>query len=202
MMNTQSSKPFAEVIQSAIHTFIAQTWQWNEFPAFGSLVCAQVQSRTIFALVHDIKTGSIDSGRSPFTYQKMPEDLEREQPQIFALLQTAFTCQVVGYNEQKKAFYLLAPEPLPIHTFIAGASREACEQFFSSFAYLHILFASTGQVQNLDELLLAVMQRHQPIFHNRTMLFEFMKVFSLLTGNDYRRIKLFLQRVEAFMPEI
>src|SRR5690349_14278413 len=98
-------KPFAEVIESSLHGFLAQTWQWDNFPAFGSLVTVTSNKRTHLAIVHQIKTGSMDPIRYPFPYQKTEEELLAEQPQIFEFLKTAFSCLTIGYQEKGKLYY-------------------------------------------------------------------------------------------------
>jgi hypothetical protein len=74
---------------------------------------------------------------------------------------------------------------------------ELTKQFFSSPRYLDILFGLSSQIFNLDELLLATL-KHQAALKllSEKRISDFIQSFSLLTGNDYRRLKLFLQRVE------
>lgn len=199
-MNTQTNKPFAEIIESSLHSFKAQTWQWNQFPTFGALMAIQSKKRTILGIVHHIQTGSIDPSRSPFPYQKTQEELMAEQPQIFEFLQTSFTCQTLGYSQNGQIYYLLAPEPPAIHAFVAPAQNELSRQFFASTAYLHLLFGFASQIGNLDELLLALLQQHKILkITSKTAISGFIDTFSLLTGNDYRRLKLFLQRAEQIL---
>jgi hypothetical protein len=191
----KNSKHFSEVIQSSLTNFIAQSWVWDVYPTFGSLVTIESNKRTIFGLVHHIQTGSMDPTRYPFPYQKTEAELLAEQPQIFEFLKTSFTCQVLGYQEKGKIYYLLAPEPPNIHAFVGHASKEQQQLFFAHDAYLHLLFGA--QLQNLDELLLALLKQQQELnILGENKLDHFIESFSLLTGNDYRRLKLFLQRVE------
>lgn len=192
----KNARAFAEVIESSLHTWKAQSWQWDQFPRFGALVTIQTPERTLFGIVHAIETGSLDPVRAPYPFQKTEEELMLEQPQIFAFLQTTFTCLTAGYAEQNMLLYQWAPEPPKIHAFVAEATPEQYERFFSDEQYIHILFGLAHQVLNLDELLLAVLKNlsdHRLLSHER--LQSFIANFSLLTGNDYRRLKLFLQRV-------
>ena len=192
---------FAEVIQSSLHSWVAQSWQWNQFPSFGSLVAIETNNRTLFGVVHQINTGSMDPSRYPFAYQKTYEELMAEQPQIFEFLKTTFACITVGYQEKGKIYYLSAPEPAPIHAFVSPMTPETCRQFFASERYLHLVFAAVGQLYSLDELLLALLKHQANLgtFTNPDRLTSFIEQFCLLTGNDYRRLKLFLQRAEAFI---
>lgn len=191
------TKPFAEIIESSLHGWIAQSWQWDHFPPFGSLVSVTQRKKTFIGLVHQVKTGSIDPTRSPFAYQKTEEELLKEQPQIFAFLKTTFSSILLGYQEEEKITYALASEPAKIHSFVQLASPEISKQFFNNPDYLHLLFGFAHHVDNLDELLLALLNSMAKLsILTYPKLEHFMNTYSLLTGNDYRRIKLFLHRAQ------
>ena len=202
---------FAEVIESSLDSFTAQCWQWDYFPHFGSLVQVESQTHTIFGCVVQVQTGSMDSTRSAFPYQKTEDELRTEQPQIFEFLKTTFVVQIIGYTEKAylvptpagptPAFtYLLAPTPTKIHTFVRECSIDVTKQFFSSSDFLHLLFSFQQKIPNLDELLLAILQRlNKQQALAQTFLDTFCQTFSLLTSNDYRRLKLFLKRIESIL---
>lgn len=192
-----NNKHFAEVIEGSLHQWIAQTWHWDTFPPFGSLISIKSEKRTLLGIVHQVHTGSLDSQRYPFAYQKTEEELKREQPQIFEFLKTTFTCLAIGYQEQGKNYYLVPPEPPKIHSFVGSITDEEIKLFFTHPHYLHLLFSFASQLTNLDELLLAIVRQ----LHHQQMLTEeklcaFTQTFSLLTGNDYRRLKILMQRIE------
>lgn len=194
----KNNKPFSEVIESSLTSWTAQSWQWDVFATYGSLVSVQAQARTVLGIVHQVQTGSMDPTRYPFPYKKTEEELMSEQPQIFEFLKTTFSVLVVGYVEKGKVFYTLAPEPVKIHAFVEYADKELAQQFFAREQYIHILF--NAQLPNLDELLLAVLRNQAVISKlSEDRINDFIHTFSLLTGNDYRRLKLFLQRVENIL---
>lgn len=195
-MATQSDY-FGEVIESSLTGWIAQSWSWDTFPAFGSFVAIESKKRTIFGIVHQVQTGSMDPIRYPFPYKKTEEELLKEQPQIFEFLKTTFSCIAIGYQEKKRITYHLAPEPPKIHAFVAYPPAEISKIFFASNKYLHLLFTHSTQIFNMDELLLALLNQYKHLtIITPEKINTFMHTYSLLTGNDYRRIKLFLQRVE------
>lgn len=197
---------FAEVIESCLDHYTAQCWQWNQFPSFGSLVYVQDATKIIFGIVSHIQTGSMDPTRTPFPYQKTEAELQAEQPQIFEFLKTTFTVQIVGYEEREegssdtKIYHVLPPTPCKIHAFIAQADQIIKTRFFTGSEFLHLLFAFSNNIPNLDELLLAIIKQlaHKKIF-DHTNIDNFCQTFTLFTGNDYRRLKLFLKRVEALL---
>lgn len=197
-MNKEVHKnAFAEIIESSLHSWTSQSWQWDHFPPFGSLVHVNQGNRTLIGLVHQVKTGSMDPARYPFAYQKTEEELLREQPQIFEFLKTTFFSIFLGYQEDKTIFYTLAPEPAKIHSFVQQAPLDLCQRFFSNHDYLHLLFGLAHHVDNIDELLLALLKNmNQRSLLTYAQLEQFMTSYSLLTGNDYRRIKLFIHRAQ------
>jgi len=193
-------KPFAEVIESSLTGWLAQSWQWDTFPSFGSLITVEDSKRTLFGIVHQIQTGSMDPTRYPFVYQKTEKELLKEQPQIFEFLKTTFSCLIVGYCEKGTIIYQLAPEPPKIHAFVSRVSQELQREFFSTNRYLHILFALSSQLFNIDELLLAILKHMADAkICNEEKIEQFVDTFRLLVGNDYRRLKLFLQRAENIL---
>ncbi len=192
------NKPFAEVIESNLQEFTAQCWKWDHFPPFGSLITIQADQTTLFGVVFQVKTGSIDPIRYPFAYQKTEKELLEEQPQIFEFLKTSFSCLIIGHQVQNRPLsYSLAPKPAKIHAFTALASIQQAKLFFSNRNYLHPLFALHSATFNLDELLIRLLQQQSELkMLNKAAIIDFTNTFNLLIGNDYRRLKLFLQRAE------
>jgi hypothetical protein len=192
------SKPFAEVVESSLHQFKAQSWEWDQFPAYGTLVSIDQRPYTLYGLVHETHTGSMDPTRYPFTYQKTEEELRKEQPQIFEFLKTTFSCILLGFSEKGKIHYSAAPYPAKIHAFVQSAESEKARTFFAHTQWLHRLFSLSNEMGNIDDLLLACLaQQKSPGQKSERSLSSFINAYALLTGNDYRRIKLFLQRVQS-----
>ena len=248
-MTSQNKHPFfAEVIESSLDHYTAQCWEWKQFPTFGSLVSIQDKELQVLGLVTGIQTGSMDPSRTPFAYQKTEEELEREQPQIFAFLKTTFTVQACGYipaslfhglqphpstssgramqlsapgelgdmdaadslllslskdaseggrRANKQIIFAVPPNPPKIHAFISEASTDIATQFFADAQFLEVLYGFSNAIQNLDELLLAVIRTVKAKnLLSPSFLEEVSHGFALLSGNDYRRLKVFLNRVE------
>lgn len=191
------AKPFAEIIESSLASWTAQTWQWDVTVPFGSLVTIEEPERTLFGIVHQAQTGSMDPSRYPFTYQKTHEQLRNEQPQIFEFLKTTISCISAGYYEDKSFLYLLPPQPPRIHAFVRPSTAHEYESFFQNDLFLHLLFSLASMVFNIDELLLCIIKNLTArSIISSVQLTQTMRTYSLLTGGDYRRLKLFLQRSE------
>lgn len=196
----KSQRPFAEVIASSLSTWQAQCWDPEDIPAYGSILTVHTQQRTIFGLVHNISMGSQDTHRTVFAYKKSEEELKRDHPHIFEFLQTTFSCLTLGYTEHERILYQLAPEPPKIHTFVTRTAPAQLSQFFAHEQYLHTLFSHAHQIFSLDDLLLALLkQLSDHTILTKDHLLRFIETFSLLTANDYRRLKLFLQRVQPIL---
>jgi hypothetical protein len=196
MKSTAKRHCFAEIVESSLTNWTAQSWKWDSFPEFGALVVVPEKKRNLFGIVHQINTGSLEPGRYPFTYQKTQEELQREQPQIFEFLKTTFSCITLGYQEHEKIFHSIAPEPPKIHSFVGPLSGQEYKQFFVSPTFMHLIFSSSN-IENIDEILIAVIThlKKQEIL-NAEKLSELIDTYTLLIGNDYRRLKLFLGRIQ------
>lgn len=197
-MSTQSTaKAFAEVIESKLTHVTAQCWQWDTMPTFGSLVAIPGNTFTLIGIVSSIETGSMDPMRYPFPYQKTEEELKREHPQIFDFLKTIFTVTLIGYQSDAGAcLYATPPVPSKIHSFVYPLETENFQAFFAKSDFLPLLFAAPETPHLVDELFLALMNElAQQGMLTPERFEEYYHTFSLLTGNDYRRLKLLMQRV-------
>jgi hypothetical protein len=202
-MEMQRSKHryFAEIVESSLTSWTAQSWQWDTFPEFGSLVTITTKKRTIFGIVYEIKTGSMEQGRYPFTYQKTEEELMAEQPQIFEFLKTTFSCLTLGFQEHDVVVHQLAPEPPKIHAFVGPILPTHYKPFFNNTGYLHLMFAAS-EVCMVDELLLALLsnlQKNNVLTEEK--LYNIIDAIALLSGNDYRRLKILMSRISCSLSK-
>ena len=143
---------FSEVVASSLNTFDALVWQRNHHATFGSLVTVTSGDYTLFGIVYQIKTGSMDPTRQPVAYQKTIAQLEKEQPQIFEFLTTTVSCVTVGYAHKGKIFYLLPPIPPQTHSFVSLVDDYDAKRFLADKRYLHVLFCAQQVIDSLDEL--------------------------------------------------
>ena len=202
-MTKITNKAFAEIVESSLHNWKAHSWQWDSFPAYGSLVTISQGNTIHIGLVYEVTTGSMDPTRYPFPFQKTEEELLVEQPQIFEFLRTTFSSITLGYYAKGSLYYTAPPHPAKMHAFIEPISHELRMQFFSKTFYIHRIFSLTSYITNIDDLLIAMLleqNTYKPI--SRKNFTQFMQTYSLLTGNEYRRIKLFLQRMPFISSSI
>jgi len=201
-MHNKKNEFFAEIIESSLTSFTARSWQWDSFPSLGSLIYTAQGDRIVYGLVHSIKTGSFDESRTPFAYKKTEAELKKELPHIFELLKTDFQALILGYKEAETINYVCTPEPPKIHSFIANTSAQMSIEFLQSTHYLYLIFSMQKELFNIDELLLSFVyyQQKNNVF-DANHINSFIDTFCLLSGNDYKRLKVFLHRLQALMPQ-
>lgn len=189
---------YAEVIESNLNSFTAQSWDYKISPNFASFVQAESNNKIIYGIITSIKTGTTDNMHYPFTYKKTQEELKIDNPEIFEFLRTIFTVQIIGYKENNNNLieFCTPPEPPLIHSFIENCPEKITHEILldKNNKFLNLLFLS--EIQNIDELLINILKNlksnnliSQKYMHN------FCNKYSLLTNNDYKRLKLFLNRI-------
>ena len=112
--------------------------------------------------------------------------------------------------------YNLPSTPPKIHSFVKNSDTEIIKFFFSKTNFLSLLFSA--QISNLDEILLTILKNLNFIKtslvktslvktrlvktnidandQDKFFLNKFCRDFALLSNNDYKRLKLFLKRVQ------
>lgn len=199
-MAHETEKPFAEIIESSLSEWTAQSWDWDNFPSFASIVTITKESKTLIGIVHKIETGSLDSTRFPMAYKKTEEELRAQMPHIFEFLKTNFSCIPLGYIENGVVQYTTLPKPPKIHAFISHATPLLYKQFFASSEYLHMIYSQASHVLNIDELIISLIKKQTELkIVSQQNLPEIIKTYSLITNNDYRKIRIFLQRIEHML---
>lgn len=197
-MNNKSNF-FAEIVESFLTHYKAQCWQPRALPGFGSLVVIEQDDLVVYALVNQSFTCADDAVFAVRAYQKTEEELKRDQPHVFALLNTFFNAIIIAYGDPKdpKAIlrYGAAPVPARLHAFVRSATDQEWALFAGTTNYLSVLF---GQQQlAIDELLVAfIAGLKQHVGLSQDQLVELLHAYTLWSGNDYRRMRFFAQRLE------
>lgn len=181
---------FAEIVESSLEKWVAQSWNWDKFPNFGSLIVVEQEGMDLYGIVAQIQTGSSDPSRMPYAYQKTEQELLQEQPQIFEFLRTIFICVPIAYNADR-IVYSLPVKPAKIHSFVRAMTQDE-KSALKITNCLPVIF-NNFNLQNIDELLLALINQ---IKLDKNAIHNFIENYSLLCGNDYRRLKIFVRRTE------
>jgi hypothetical protein len=185
---------FAEIVESSLQQWTAQSWSWDKFPNFGSLVVVEQSDLHLYGIVSQIQTGSSDPTRMPHVYKKTENELLQDQPQIFEFLRTVFTCIPISYKSMQvcdQIIYSLPIKPAKIHAFVRDMTYEEKKELHITNC-LPTIF-NNSNLYNIDELLLALINE---LRQDRDSIYNFLENYSLLCGNDYRRMKIFISRIE------
>lgn len=193
-MLDSSGEQIAEVVECGSIEITAQCYRLHDPPPLGSLVRVASGHRSVYAIVFQICTQSLDPNRVPTAYGKTEEELRREQPQIFELMRTQIRAFLVGYREELQAIrQVLPPQPPRIHSFVYHCSPEEVREFASSLDFLRILFAAARPP--VDELIIAAC-RWVILAHggNQDYAIRVGKELCQLLRSDYDRLKSVLRR--------
>lgn len=185
-----------EVVYGAVSQWTCQAWNWDKYPEFGTVICVEDETRPIFGVIYHIKTGSEDQGRQAFAYQKTQIELQQEQPQIFEFLKTDFSAVPLCYQDHNQLIYAMPVRPPKLHAFVRLATSFELAEILSHFSAMHVLFSQYHKIEYFEELLLALL-RYLERFDliSRNLLMQISEQLSLATTNDYRRLKMFMDRV-------
>lgn len=195
-MQTILNNYIGEVMHSTLSQWSTQAWQWNSYPDFGSVVCLESDNTQVFGVVYYIKTGSDDSVRQAFAYQKSELELQQEQPQIFEFLKTEFSAIPLGYKIGNSVVYAMPLRPPKIHAFVRLATPQELGTLLGNAGSMQALFSQYSKIEYFEELLLAFLrylESHKLV--TRALLMQVSEQLSLVTANDYRRLKMFMDRV-------
>jgi hypothetical protein len=136
-----------EVIAVTTTSFVAQSYQLNQAPAFGSLVIVPgPDGREHFGLCGGTETGGIEPGRHAMAWGSADGDdgdIYQRQPQLAHVLRTTFTCIQVGYRaEDGRVLQRVPPSPPRVHERVWVADTATVRGFFTSLSYLRFLLRS------------------------------------------------------------
>jgi hypothetical protein len=197
MVPTNNTNYFGEIIESSITHFVFQTWDWKVQSPFGSIIMVKNKDETVYGIVYQIKTGSQEGDRQVHAYQKPLEELEIEHPHIFSFLKTTVYALPLGYKKNNTIIGSLPTKPCLIHAFVGQASLDELKTLLTSnYSYLNHLFALQADLFSIDELLLSLLSFQEsidPLFKKNRE--TFLSAYSLLIGNDYNRLRFFIEKI-------
>lgn len=191
---------FAEIVESSATHFKAQCWQLGICPPSGSLVAVEMTGGVFFAMSSTIFTGCADGLARVYPYHQTPEQLQVQHPEIFEFLHTILTCLVVGDTGDECINYHSPGIPAPIHAFVREATNDECEAFFGSALWVPVLCGHFQHGAVPDELFIAILAnlRMKKLITQAT-LEGFLDAYMAIADGEYRRLRLFVQRVQQLM---
>ena len=156
---------------------------------------------TLYGLVCDAVTGSIEPGRRAAAYGMDEDELRAEQPQIFDLLATRFSALHVAYVEGGRVRIGVPPAPPRIHARVVACTPEEVCAITNSPDLLRIIL-SQGQGPLGDELIVATL-RQAYLCQNRDFRFlvRMGKQTASLMRDDPERVSALLRKLEPSLLE-
>lgn len=147
-----------EVVEATTTEFVAQCYELYTAPSLGSLVrCGDDGS--IYGIVHEVATRSIDAGRRPIARGRDEDDedaIYQANPQLSRLLSTEFRALSVGHIEDGRLRRWLAPLPPRIHSFVYACSEDALREFSAELDFVSILLSAP--IAAADDVLAAFLK--------------------------------------------
>jgi hypothetical protein len=197
----EKTTSFAEVIESSLSTVSAICWDENNLPPFGSIVKISYAAVESYGIITNIITASADSSRTPYAFKQSLEELHRNQPQIFAFIQTTCTIALTWHSEHKNTFLssLPVPHPAPLHAWVACAPTQMSAQALTNSVLLEAITEKLDPAL-VDDCLIAIATKaaqNNMITHDE--LIGFIEKYSQEINNDLRRAKRFLQHMERIL---
>jgi hypothetical protein len=190
-----------EVIAVSTTGFVAQSYQLNQSPAFGSLVVTHgpdgVQH---YGICHATETGGIEPGRHPIAWGSAEDgetDIYLRQPQLAHVLRTTFSCVLVGYGGPDGPPVQRVPaQPPRVHERVWRADKLAVRAFFSDLTYLRFLLrAGLGNVEDL--LAASIVHAYRANDCDRAFLIAAGRFVARLLAGDYERLTAVLELLTA-----
>ncbi|MEY2979187.1 MAG: HAS-barrel domain-containing protein [Prochlorotrichaceae cyanobacterium] len=212
LLGTQSGRSLnpdhiAEVVETATAEFMAQclepeALEFAAMPPFGSWVWAEdpESKARIYGVVYQVSTRPVDTIHRTRALGLSLEELQAEQPQIFAMLKTEFQAAIVGFQEPGTGQsggtirQYLPPRPPPIHQAVYRCSPEDIKTFSDRLDFLTtVLRLSAAPV---DSLIAAILREGYQIRKaDRDWLVAAGRTLSILLREDYDRLRLILNQV-------
>ncbi|MEO0801901.1 MAG: hypothetical protein AAFY57_06455 [Cyanobacteria bacterium J06642_2] len=215
---TQMPDCLGEVIQTSTIEYVAQCFSSDELkfptmPALGSWVRSAdgESNRDIFGVICYATTVPVDSMHRARPLGLTPEQLQEQQPQIFAMLQTEFRVAIVGFESESHRDcglppqYYLPPRPPQLHQAVFRCTAADISRFCSSLKFLRTLLGVQGIPA--DELVAATIRQgyaaivQQPETSERDArqwLVGVGRELALQLKDDYDRLRAILQKIELY----
>ncbi len=199
-MGQRAGARLGEVVEARTADFVAQAYDLDGAPPFGSLVRVGEAGSEIYGFVCQVSSGSLDVGRrvSARGRDEATEDtLFENNPELASLLRTEFSALVAGFRDGDRLLHRLPPSPPRLHGFVHACDDEELRGFTARLDYLSTLATATARCP-IDELLGAALRhasRVQP--DPRAYLVAAGKALTTLLASDLRRLSTILRCAQA-----
>ena len=194
---------FAEIIESSLKTASALCWDAENIPPFGTIVEISYGDITSYGIITNIVTASSDDNRTPFAFKQTLEALHRNQPQIFAFIQTTCTIMLTWQSKpaSRETSSLPVPYPAPLHAWVCGAPIEMSAQALTNPELLEATIQAIDPATVDDCLIAIATHAYKENALSYEQLHEFIEKYSQEINTDLRRARRFLQHMERLLKK-
>ncbi len=192
-VETVVDKYIGEVIESSTSQFLAESRELNRAPPFGSFVKTRSEP-TIYGLVFNVCTYSIEPNRRPTAYGKTEHELRMEQPQIFELLKTEFEAVIIGYQDEKGPQQVLPPQPPHIHSFVFPCTEAEIKALTGNGDFMRCILNGC-RLPSDDLIIVSVRNAWRARAFDMPYLVSLGKNLCRLIRDDYDRLSSIMRRV-------
>lgn len=192
----------AEVIEASTGEFVAQSYEVNQAPPFGSLVRTSDGEADLYGVVYQVTTSGVDPGRRAVALgqgEDDPDAIYRTHPQLRQLFRTDFHARVVGFGAEGRIAHIIPQRPARVHGFVHLCTDQALCQFTAALDFLPLMMAAQPTTP-VEELLAAFLRRAaaaRPDGERRDFLVGAGKELALLLRGDVRRLSVVLERLRV-----
>jgi hypothetical protein len=188
-----------EIVETETAVFVAESFALHRPPALGRLVCVETELLPmVYGVVCYGTTASPDAGRRAVrrsTQDVYDGAIYREHPQLELTLRTEFTVRLVGFDDGRRVYHYLPPQPPPLHYSVHECSVAQVEAFTEELRYLRLLLSA---VEIAPEQLLAahIRQVYGARSGDDRWLARAAREVSGLLKNDYEQLMTVLYGIE------
>ncbi len=184
-----------EIIESRTAEFVAESVRYDQVPAYGSFVRVSDGGLRVYGIVSGAYTGSLDGMSKAKAFFKSIQELKMEQPQIFELLRTEFSCVVVGYAQDGRYHPYYPPIHLSLHLPVEKADDDEVLAISQHLGFLEkTLNSPAGNGEELTAAAIRTAARFHP--DPREYIVRVGRELLKMLNYDTQRLKSILERVD------
>lgn len=184
-----------EIIESRTAEFVAEAVRYDQVPAYGSFVRVNDGELRVYGIVSGAYTGSLDGMSKAKAFFKSIHELKMEQPQIFELLRTEFSCVVVGYAQHGRYHPYYPPTHVSLHLPVEMAGDDEVLVISQHVGFLEkTLNSPAGNGEELTAAAIRTAARLHP--DPREYIVRVGRELLKMLNYDTQRLKSILERVD------
>ena len=189
-----------EIIEVTSHALVAQSTRLHQAPPLGSFVRAPSPTGTVYAVVCEARTASLEASGRPIARghaDVIDEQIYHANPDLELVLRTEFQALYVGHEAADGPRQHLPPQPPPLHYSVYACSAGDVRRFVARLDYLRTLLAAGPPLA--DELTAANVRLAAEVFGDRReeFLVRAGRTLALLLREDYDRLTALLRRLRV-----